>query len=52
MAIIEAPFGFFQMKMERCFGDSFEFGEPNFGKAPEAFDTVDMHATFENSFFE
>jgi len=44
--MIEAPFGFFQMKMERRFGNSFEFGEPDFGKAPEAFDTVHMHTTF------
>ena len=43
--MIEAPFCFFQVKMERCIGDAFEFGEPDFGKAPETFDTVDMHAT-------
>ena len=45
MAMIEAPLSFFQMKMERYVGNSFEFGQPDFGKAPEAFNAVDMHAT-------
>ena len=44
--MIESPFGFFQMKIEFCIGDAFEFGEPDFVKAPETFNAFDMHATF------
>ena len=44
MAIIEAPFVFSEMELECWVGDAFEFGEPDFGKAPKALDAVDMHA--------
>ena len=46
MAMIEAPFCFFQVKMERCIGDAFKFGEPDFCKSPEALDPIDMDTAF------
>jgi hypothetical protein len=45
MAMIEAPLRFFQMQVKCCVRDAFKFDEPNFGKAPEAFNLLDMHAT-------
>ena len=43
--MIEALLSFLQMKAERCIGDSFEFGEPEFGKIPEVFNSADMRAS-------
>ena len=32
--------------MECCIGDPFDLGEPNFCKAPEVFDSIDMDSAF------
>ena len=44
--MIEAPFCFFQVKMECGIGDAFELGEPDFRKSPEALDPIDMDTAF------
>ena len=50
--MIGASLIFFQMKLGRGVGELFEFGQPYFGKASEAFNTVYIHRTLKNSFFE
>ena len=40
--MVEAEFGFFEVEVKRLLGHAVEFGEPAFGVAPEALDTVDM----------
>ena len=44
--MIEAPFCFFQVKMECGIGDAIELCEPDFRKSPEALDSIDMDAAF------
>jgi hypothetical protein len=44
MAIIEAPFCFFQVQMECGIGDPFELGQPDFCKSPKSLDPIDVNA--------
>lgn len=50
--MIEAPFCFFEMKMECRVRDAFEFGEPDFGETPKALDAIDMRAASRDFIFQ
>ena len=41
-SIIESKLTFFKVQVEGRFSHTAKLYEPNFGKAPEAFDTVDV----------
>jgi hypothetical protein len=42
--MIEAPFCFFQVKMECGIGEPFELGQPDFCKSTKSLDPIDINA--------
>ena len=40
--MVVSPFGLLEMEVEGGFRQALEFGQPDFGQAPEALDAVDM----------